>query len=360
MKMSVKKDKKSIIFISICLAFLLILGILALYSATYGQGGKYVVKQLTWNIVGLVCIGIVLLINYKRLLEASYIAYLAGIALLILVMFMGETAGGAHRWVTILGINFQPSEFMKLILILTLVRYLSSYRYEETGTKTIAGAFALTFIPVFLIIKQPDLGTALIFIPVLFVMVYVWSGRLKHIILTLLAGFAISPFLWMFLKGYQRERLLVFLNPNIDPLGAGYTIIQSKIAVGSGGIFGKGWLEGTQSQLDFLPETHTDFIFSSIGEEWGLVGALVIIFLFLVIIWQGFIIAAGSKVLERRLLACGISTLLALHVIINIGMSIGLMPIVGLPLPFISYGGSHTVMFLIMIGILINIKLQET
>jgi rod shape determining protein RodA len=245
---------------------------------------------------------------------------------------------------------------MKLVIILTLTRYLSSYKYEEKGLKSVAVIFALVFLPLFLIIQQPDLGTALIFIPLLFVTLYVWSGRLKHIVVTLLAGAALSPFLWYFLKDYQKERLLVFLNPNIDPLGAGYTIIQSKIAIGSGGILGKGWLHGSQTQLNFLPEHHTDFIFSSIAEETGLIGALVVIVLYFLIIWEGFNIAQDSSIMEKKLIASGITTLLALHVIINICMTLGLMPVVGLPLPFISYGGSHTVMFLIMVAILLNLK----
>ena len=362
--MKVITNRNKIYLIPICVILLLILGLLALYSATYNETSlnkinQYIFMQIKWIILGLILGGFVFLINYKRLLEISYIGYIINIILLLLVIVSGHLIAGAHRWLSFLGINFQPSELMKIIIILTLTRYLSSYKYEETGIKAVATSFAIILLPIFLIIKQPDLGTALIFIPVLFAMLYIWSGKLKHIIVTLLAGVTLSPLLWHFLKDYQKTRLLVFIKPDIDPLGAGYTIIQSMIAIGSGGIFGKGWLQGTQSQLNFLPESHTDFIFSCIGEEWGLIGTLVIIFLFFIIIWQGFNIAQQSTVMERKLLAGGISIILALHVFINICMTIGLMPVVGLPLPFISYGGSHIVIFLIMMSLLLNIKYQE-
>ena len=358
------KNKDKNFLIPICLILLLVIGLFALYSASYSKSLldktiNYAFIQLRWIVVGLVSIGIVFLINYKRLLEISYIVYVINIILLVLVILIHRQEAGAHRWLSFLGINFQPSEFMKLVIILTLARYLSSHKYEESNLKTILISFGIVFLPLFLIIKQPDLGTALIFIPVLFVMIYIWGCRLRYIITTLLMGVILSPLLWCFLKDYQKERLLVFINPNIDPLGAGYTIIQSKIAIGSGGILGKGFLQGTQNQLNFLPEHHTDFIFSCIGEEWGLIGALIIIVLYFIVIWEGFNIAQESSLMERKLLAAGISTLIMLHVIINICMSIGLMPVVGLPLPFISYGGSHIVVFMIMIGILLNIKYKK-
>lgn len=361
--MKIANNKKKSYLILVSLILLVTLGLFILYSASYTRESLarrgYTLLQLKWIIIGIALIGFVFLINYKRLLELSYILYAINIILLLFVIFIAQAKSGVHRWLTILGINFQPSELMKLVIILTLARFLSSYKHKEDAIKCVVISFFLILLPIFLIVNQPDLGTALIFIPLLFVMLYVWGIRLKHILLTIIAGIALTPCLWHFLKDYQKERLLVFINPNIDPLGAGYTIIQSKIAIGSGGIFGKGWLQGTQSQLNFLPEHHTDFIFSCVGEEWGLVGALIIIMLYFIIIWEGLNIAQNSTSMEKKLIAVGISTLFALHVIINICMSIGLMPVVGLPLPFISYGGSAMIVFLILIGILLNIRYDD-
>jgi rod shape determining protein RodA len=279
--------------------------------------------------------------------------------LLIYVVLVAKPRLGAGRWVSFVGINIQPSELMKLIFILTLARFLSAYKYEENGFRCTILALLLTGVPMLLIMVQPDLGTALVFIPVAISMLYVWGFRLRYIILMFFGAAAASPFFWSFLKDYQKSRLLVFINPNADPLGSGYTIIQSKIAIGSGGFFGKGWLSGTQSQLNFLPEHHTDFIFSGIGEEWGFLGAMVIICLFYFLIMQGLDIASNSSSMSKKLLATGICVLIAMQVIINICMCIGLMPVVGLPLPYISYGGSAMIVFSILMGILFSLKFDS-
>lgn len=360
MKIEIKNNNR---FMLISLSLLLILGLFALYSASYNEGlavKNYTLLQIKWIIVGILLMGAIFILNYKRLLELSYFLYVINILLLLAAIFIFQSRAGTHRWLSFLGINFQPSELMKLVIILTLARFLSSYKYEEAGLKCIIISFLIVLLPVFLIIKQPDLGTAIIFVPVLFAMLYVWGMRLRYVFFMIIAGVMASPVLWYILKDYQKQRILVFINPNIDPLGAGYTIIQSKIAIGSGAILGKGWLQGTQNQLNFLPEHHTDFIFSCIGEEWGLIGALVIISLYLIIIWSGLNIAENTKSMEKRLIAVGISVLFMLHIVINICMSIGLMPVVGLPLPFISYGGSHIIVFLVLFGILLNIKSDNT
>jgi rod shape determining protein RodA len=341
---------------------IVIVGFLALYSASFSKGeinnAEYISHQLLWIILSLVSILFVLGIGYRRLLDFSYVLYGAGILLLIYVILVAQPRLGAGRWVSFVGINIQPSELMKLIFILTLARYLSSYKYQENGIKCVLSALILTGIPVLLIMVQPDLGTALVFIPVALSMLYVWGFRLRYIILMFVAALAASPLFWSLLKDYQKSRLMVFINPNADPLGSGYTIIQSKIAIGSGGIIGKGWLSGTQSQLNFLPEHHTDFIFAGIGEEWGFLGALLIIGLFYFLIIQCLDIALHASSMPKKLLATGISVLIAMQVIINICMCIGLMPVVGLPLPYISYGGSAMIIFSVLIGIIFSIKFE--
>jgi rod shape determining protein RodA len=215
-------------------------------------------------------------------------------------------------------------------------------------------------VPFILVLLQPDLGTALLMLPIFFAILLVGGARVKYIVWMIAIGLAGLPVFWHFLREYQKQRLLVFLNPNIDPLGAGYTIIQSKIAVGSGGLFGKGWLAGTQNQLNFLPERHTDFIFSVIGEEWGFLGALIVVFLYFVIVQKAFTIANLTSDRFGKLIATGIGVLLGFQVIINIGMTIGLMPVVGIPLPLVSYGGSSLLSTLVAIGLLLNVFMRRS
>jgi rod shape determining protein RodA len=215
-------------------------------------------------------------------------------------------------------------------------------------------------MPFALVLLQPDLGTALLLVPVFFAMLFVGGARLKYLVIMFTMGLISMPFLWHFLRGYQKQRLMVFINPNIDPLGAGYTIIQSKIAIGSGGIFGKGWLAGTQSQLNFLPERHTDFIFSVIGEEWGLLGALGLLTVYLLISNRAFRIAALTHDMYGKLVATGIAVMISLQVIINIGMTVGLMPVVGIPLPLVSYGGSSMIATALAAALLLNIAMRRS
>lgn len=207
-----------------------------------------------------------------------------------------------------------------------------------------------------LIFLQPDLGTALVLVPILFAILFVCKERLLYIILTIVAGLCSLPVFWGLLKDYQKSRLLVFINPNLDPLGAGYTIMQSKIAIGSGGVFGKGWLGGTQSYLKFLPEKHTDFIFSVVGEEWGFLGGMFLICLYTLVIARGINIMSKAETAYGKAIAAGVVTLIAFQVFVNISMTIGMMPVVGLPLPAISYGGSNTIASFIGIGFLLSIS----
>jgi rod shape determining protein RodA len=339
-----------------------VLGIFFLYSATWDRGesgnvlNTVVIKQCLWVITGLFFLFIIANIDYIKMLDLAYFFYAINLIVLVLLLIFGGERYGAKRWVDLGPFSLQPSEFAKITVILALALFLEQRR-EKAGTLgnfIFAGMLvAPAFIMIFL---QPDLGTALVLIPILFSMLYICGERVKYMFITMGLGLASLPFLWSMLKGYQKSRLMVFINPNIDPLGAGYTIIQSKIAIGSGGLFGKGWLQGTQSHLKFLPERHTDFIFSVIGEEWGFAGALVLIGLFSVVIARGIRIIFNIDDIYGKAIAAGVVTLLSFQVLVNISMTVGLMPVVGLPLPIISYGGSSTVATLIAMGFLLSIS----
>ena len=347
---------------------IVVIGLICLYSASFGNvrvAHEVFYDQLICALLGFGLMYFLQKFDYRKFYDAAYIIYILNLFVLMLVLFAGHNALGARRWFTIGSINFQPSEFTKLAAILILGRYFSTRRPTLafnlfTKTQIIWRDLILPFLiitPSFILIfKQPDLGTALLLFGIFLVIVFMSGVEYRHLLIFLGLGLCLIPFAWHFLKSYQKDRLLVFLNPNIDPLGAGYTIIQSKIAVGSGQILGKGWLAGTQSQLNFLPERHTDFIFAVIGEEWGFVGVLVLISCYFVLINCGLTIAQQVKDKFGMLVAVGIVSILTLQVVINIGMVIGLLPIVGLTLPLVSYGRSSFLVFIIMMGFLLNLN----
>jgi rod shape determining protein RodA len=341
-------------------AAIVTMGIFAIYSAAYQKfvlsGANLSLRQLNSAVIGVMVSVLIFRIGYQRLIDFGYYLFAVNIVLLVLVLVIGDVRYGARRWIEMGSFAFQPSEFAKITFIFALAKYLGGARDRIEKPKALIVPLAMAAVPMLLIFKEPDLGTALIFIPILFTMLLIAGARLKHILLVLGAGLVTAPFIWLFLKDYQRARLLVFLNPNADPLGAGYTIIQSKIAIGSGGLLGKGWLAGTQNQLNFLPERHTDFIFSVVGEEWGFIGGAILLWLYYRFIEKGMIIAETTSDMYGKVLAYGIVTIFAVHIIVNIGMVCGLMPVVGLPLPFMSYGGSFLIMALACVGLLENIK----
>lgn len=364
------KDFFIIIFLT---TLIFAIGLAFLYSATYQYKGShpqnFLHKQILWFIIALLGGVIILSIDYKKWLELAYPLYFLNIILLLLVMLLGKTRLGAQRWLSMGNITFQPSEFSKLIVIMTLARFLgqrtSSFNQNAGWNKGVFfdramfTAFMLTLIPFVLILKQPDLGTAFTLIPLLFAILYVWGASLWTLLLTFGTALLASPLLWHLLKDYQKRRILVFINPDMDPLGAGYTIIQSKIAIGSGRLLGKGWLAGTQNQLNFLPERHTDFIFSVVGEEWGFAGAAFIILLYLILILRAYAYTQKTANPSGKLFACGILVLLSFQILINISMTIGIVPVVGLPLPLISYGGSSLLTTIAFIAFLLNIGLRK-
>jgi len=353
--------------------FLIIaIGLLALYSASYNNnvvGVSVFYDQLYCAGFGVLLMILLAQGDYRKFFDVAYIVYGISVVFLILVLVMGRQALGATRWFSIGGFSFQPSEFSKFAIIFFLGRYFSERRPRlvfdfSTSLKDLWGdliwPLLLTGVSMALIFKQPDLGTAILMMGIFLVMLFA-SGIALRFFFSLLGLMALMlPLAWHFLKSYQKDRLLVFLNPSHDPLGAGYTITQSKIAVGSGELFGKGWLSGTQNQLNFLPERHTDFIFSVIGEEWGLLGGIVLIYCYGIIIYCGFKIARHNKDLFGQLVAIGIVSILAMQVVINIGMVMGLLPVVGITLPLISYGRTSFMVFAILIGFLLNLSKKRT
>jgi rod shape determining protein RodA len=340
------------------------IGIINLYSATFNVLESYkspiYIKQIYWITIGLFAMALSFSIDYRHIDRYAYYIFLASLILLILVIPFGRSISGAKRWIHLGIISLQPSELIKITIILALSKYFKSYQDYNLGIiQGLIKPLIIISLPVFLIVQQPDLGTALMVILISF-SVLIFNGIKRKTLLTIILFFIpFSFFIFYNLKEYQKMRLLNFLNPNLDPLGSGYHIIQSKIAIGSGYIYGKGYLKGTQTQLNFLPEQHTDFIFSVLAEEWGFLGSLSITSLYLLLILLCIKTATNAKDYFGTLVAFGISVMLFWHVFINIGMSIGIIPVVGVPLPLLSYGGSSAVTFFIAIGLLINISTRR-
>jgi len=432
---SLKRGFDYTIFISIVL--IVCLGILMIYSVTKTLESNVLwVKQALWFGIGLVGLIGAVLFDYQLLGKYSRIIYILALILLVFVLLAGPLIRSAKSWVVIGPLSFQPSEFAKIATIIILAEYLSTKREGLTTISEFVYPILLVAIPAFFILMQPDIGTTLVFFPILLVMLYItgskpvylvtltstgilisvftlflsWSGVItthnipflhflyrcmssfKYLLLSLLClfGFTVVAYYTSklfkrnisftkfglvfgiigisliislttegFLKDYQRKRLVVFIDPGIDPLSAGYNVIQSKIAIGSGKLFGKGFLHGTQSQLGFLPERQSDFIFSVIGEELGFIGAGSVLFLFLIIIYRGIYIAFSSRDNFGSLLASGIVTMIAVQVFLNVGISLGIMPVTGLTLPLVSYGGSSLFVTMLSLGILLNIRLRR-
>lgn len=339
------------------------IGILNLYSATATievSGTPYYLKQIFWLLIGMFMMVVIAFIEYRYFSDIAYLIYGIALILLIAVLVYGMITSGAQRWIRVGSLSFQPSELVKISLILALAKFFHHPPQPDGYTlKQLFIPFLFLLLPMILILKQPDLGTAIILLLVFFSILIFVKVRWSTLLTIGLVGGAAVPLLWHFLKEYQKKRIITFFNPNLDPLGAGYHLIQSKIAIGSGGIFGKGFLKGTQCKLGFLPEQQTDFIFSALGEEWGLIGSLVVIGLYFVLILWGLRISIQAKDRFSAILAFGVVAMFFWHVFINIGMVLGIMPVVGIPLPFLSYGGSFIISTLIGMGLLINVSMRR-
>jgi rod shape determining protein RodA len=376
---------------------LAIVGLMVLTSASATETGGHAFRQGMWYLLGIPIILVSALMPPGFWFAFSWIIYGLSLCLLLAVKLMGAVGMGAERWIDLGAFRFQPSELGKLALVLALARFLSDNRMDLSRFRNLFIALMIVGTPMLLVILQPDLGTALIYLFILYPMliraglpwswalflvapvvaaflstnifllmgfilllaVVLWKSEigllLNFAILGLTAGVGFSlPVLFSMLHEYQRKRILVFLDPEADPLGAGYQIIQSKVAIGSGGLLGKGWMQGTQTQLAFLPERHTDFIFSVLAEEWGFLGAGLVLGLFTVLLIRALVVGLGHRNNYCGLVMTGLASILFFHVMVNAGMTMGIMPVTGLPMPFLTYGGSFVLTTMLLLGLLLN------
>jgi rod shape determining protein RodA len=345
-------------------AALLAIGMVLIGSATHNDAlvegyNRFVLRQGIFIGINIVVICLLMRIDYHSLTAITRPLYIIMLGLLLAVALFGHTSLGAQRWIRIGPITFQPSEFSKALMIICLAAFLDRGREYMDELKDYLPAVVYVFIPFFLVLRQPDLGTAMVFVAIAFSMFWVCGFKVKWMVIMGGLGAVAAPALWHLLHEYQRNRIRVFLNPELDPYGAGYHVIQSKIAIGSGMLFGKGWMQGTQSQLSFLPENHTDFIFAVAGEEFGFIGVTIILLLYLILIWRALTIALNAEDRFGQLLATGITGMLFFHVLVNVGMTAGIMPVTGVPLPFLSYGVSSLSTNLVLIGLLLNIHMRQ-
>ncbi len=339
------------------LLVLMAVGLMILFSAS-GQSEARMIRQLTRFGLALVVLLVVAQISVNYLFIWTPALYLTGVFLLVLVLVIGIEGKGAQRWLDLGLFRFQPAELMKLATPMIVAFYFAERQLPPSWKEVVVGG-ALVVVPTALIYLQPDLGTALLIAFSGLVVVFVAGIRWRTIIITTAVSLAAVPILWRLMHDYQKQRIIVFIKPETDPLGAGYHIIQSKIALGSGGIHGKGWLEGSQAQLEFLPEQSTDFIFSVFGEEFGLMGIASLFVLYLLIVLRGLYIAWHAQDTYERLLATGLSMTFFIYFFVNVGMVSGLLPVVGVPLPLVSYGGTSMVTLMAGFGMLMGIQNQR-
>ncbi len=346
----------------ICIIILNIISLTSLYSSLH-QGGEFkhrniFYRQILWIAIFWVTLYIFSFINYRFYFDASFLIYGLSIIFLIAVKLFGKEIMGAQRWFSFFGISFQPSEFSKLAIVLLLSRLFCEKNFSRGFFSSMMPSLFFVSLSSFLVFKQPDLGTAGMLFFIFFIMGLFSKIKKRYFIAIIIVGIIFIPLGWNFLKDYQKKRITVFINPNVDPLGAGYTIIQSKIAVGSGRLVGKGFLSGTQNQFNFLPERHTDFIFTVVAEEFGFLGCFFLLSMYFLILRVIYKKIEHIKDDFAQFLCVGIYSIIFLHVFINIAMTIGFVPVVGLPLLLLSYGGTHLIITAILLGIFLNINRQ--
>lgn len=344
----------------LCIALLAFIGIVVLYSAANGSWTPWAAKQLARFGVSLGIMLFLALLGVKIYLKYSYVAYFLVLLLLIGVEVGGHIGMGAQRWIDLKLFKLQPSELMKITMVLVLAKYFHSCTLNKIqSVRGIVAPILMALFPAALIVLQPDLGTALMLLFTTIIIFFVVGVQWWKFAIVGGTAIAMAPIAWQFLHDYQKDRVLTFLNPERDPLGAGYHIIQSKIALGSGGVFGKGFLNGTQSHLNFLPEKHTDFIFTMLSEEFGMIGAVLVVLLNLVIIAYGYLFAFRITSYYGKLVVIGLNTNYFMYVFINIAMVLGLLPVVGIPLPLISYGGTVMLSVMASFGIILCMDINR-
>lgn len=359
--MTIREKLYNISFLYVMfIVILAAIGIVMLYSAANGNWSPWAINQLIRFGMGFAVMIVLALTDIKLLLRYAYIFYFITLILLVVVEVAGHTGMGATRWINLGFIKLQPSEFMKIAMVLVLARYFHTSSLQSIeSVRGIIPPLLMAIFPAFLIVLQPDLGTALMLIFTTAAMFFAVGVQIWKFVVVFIGGLVTIPFAWHFLHDYQQNRVLTFLNPERDPLGAGYHIIQSKIALGSGGVFGKGFLKGSQSHLNFLPEKHTDFIFTMLSEEFGLVGAVLVVILNILILAYSYSFALKSTSYFGKLLAIGLATNYFMYVFINIAMVLGLLPVVGIPLPLISYGGTVMLSIMASFGIILCVHINR-
>jgi len=340
---------------------LALIGIIFIFSATREEpASSYYQTQIVWLCLAVFAMLIVIAIDYHYLSLAAPFAYILVNLLLLFLLIFGREVSGARSWIDIGFFKIQPSEIMKFVLILTLSRFYEKFGGDRLTFWTFLFGGLILALPVVLVMLQPDLGTALTYLPILIGMMWITGIRMRTLAVLALIIILVTPLGWTYiLKDYQKDRLTTLINPEADPLGAGYQIMQSKIAIGSGKLFGRGLTMGTQSRLKFLPEHHTDFIVSVVGEETGFAGTMFILLLYLLLCLRLFQIAADARDRVGIYLVVGVTSFLVFHALINMGMVVGVMPVTGIPLPLLSYGGSSMISTFLALGLAFNVKMRR-
>jgi rod shape determining protein RodA len=337
------------------------LGVLQIYSASHDTPwGNAWVKQLVWLGMGLIAMWAATKVDYHNLLSQVPVLYGIAIGLLLVTLVAGQYVWGSKRWIPLLfGFRFQPSEFVKVVIVLLVARYLTELKSDRLEFRDLAKLGALVGLPWFLVVIEPDLGTSLTYLPILGVGLFLGGLKWQHAAASLVLAAVLLPAGWLLLKDYQKARLVTFVDPMKDPMGSGYQVIQSKIAVGAGGMWGKGVTRGSQTQLRFLPVTHTDFIVSAFAEEHGFVGIVVLFGLYFLLLMQVVQNAQTAPDRAGMFICMGVGSLLLFHVLVNGGMAVGRMPVTGIPLPLMSYGGSSLISMFLMLGLVNNVRLRR-
>ena len=346
------------------LVLIAMMSILNMYSATYATreagGGQILLKQVYWFIIGFAVLLGMTTFDYHILERLAYPLYLLSLALLVLVFIIGEIRSGSQRWLSFGGIAFQPSELAKIAIVITLAKFFTEHgQMNGYRLRDLWRPFLFVALPSVLIIKEPDLGTALTLVIVAFSIISFAKINWRSFLILFMSAILAAPFIWFNLKEYQQRRILTFLSPEMDPLGSGYHINQSKIAIGSGLFWGKGYLKGTQTRLHFLPEQHTDFAFSVLAEEWGFIGSVTLLLLYFLLMLWGINIAKNTKDKFGAVIAVGLVAIIFWQLVINVSMTTGLLPVVGIPLVMFSYGGSSIVSTMAGLGLLMNISMRR-
>jgi len=339
------------------------IGVVAIYSAGYdpvtSSVKTYYIRQIYWLVLGFGVFFLFSTIGHKKLVKYSYLIYILGVLVLLAVLIMGHVGMGARRWIAFGGLRIQPSEVFKFIWVIFLARLYLDFGRKKHGMLDILKKFIWVIPPFTLVFLQPDLGTAGTFLVIWGMLLLVIGIKRVTFLIIVISLVLAAPVLWSQMKPYQKKRVVTFLNPEKDPFGSGYHVIQSKIAIGSGGLTGKGFLKGTQSHLKFIPERHTDFIFSVIAEEFGLVGSLVIICLFMFMLIRIMRISLNAKEPAGKLICIGVSSFIFFQFYVNVAMTAGMMPVVGIPMPLVSYGGSSLLTFMSMLGLVNGVAMRR-